>query len=382
MEAFSNIAPGTDLCQLPSGPVPPGESIDFTKTDLQSVANGVTITLTIFAGIFVLTRLFDNFRKPQWSDVMVFIALVANITTQVSLSMHARLLRHTWNLPFCWLTGDYPKWFYIWSILSAFSLSFSKIATLLLFLQIFTVSKAMRIAIRIGIWTTAVLYLSNIGVSTYFIVPHNGRSWDESVMDSAGKLNISTYWGIALSSAVTLIDLYIAILPIPKLWRLNMSTRKKIQITAVFFVGVIAVVASVTNLIIKILSVLRDTYTNDYTYFSAVIATLSLVEMDASLIIPCSVAFSHVMKSYVLQSGAWWEKVLSVVGINGQSKDTRQTRYCSPSWHPVVLDQSSKKRNIYRGNKDEFIELSDELLWGNVKLDVRVPEAAFLADNI
>ncbi|KAI0161961.1 hypothetical protein GGR57DRAFT_498307 [Xylariaceae sp. FL1272] len=103
------VSPDTDLCQLPSGPVPPGKSVDFTQTDLQAVANGVTIPLTIIATLFVKDRLCANFRKLHGSDFMILVALGANITTQVSFSLYSRFFRRVWHFPLCWTTDQYRK---------------------------------------------------------------------------------------------------------------------------------------------------------------------------------------------------------------------------------------------------------------------------------
>ncbi|KAI1261471.1 hypothetical protein F5Y18DRAFT_440370 [Xylariaceae sp. FL1019] len=347
-------SPGTDVCQLPSGPVPPGKSVDFTITDLQAVANGVTITLTIIATIFVTSRLYTNVRKLHWSD-------------------NSRFFRHTWHLPLCWITGQYDEWNYIWSILSIFSLAFSKIATLLLFLQIFTVSGAMRVAIHVGIWTTFVVYLTSIIISTFIIVPHNGESWDDAIEQRAGRQQFSLCWGISLSSAVTLIDLYIVILPIPSLWRLRMSTRRKIQITAVFLVGIIAVVASVTSLVFKISIFRSQSVKNDYTYFSAVISFLLLVEMDASLIIPCSVAFAHTMRSLVSQNHVWAR--LSSTG-RGQRTGIHYTPTNKPHRHPAHRDPIVNHRGLDWEIEGRNSEMSDAWLMSNVAVDIEAPEAA------
>ncbi|KAI0517760.1 hypothetical protein F5B22DRAFT_645466 [Xylaria bambusicola] len=300
--SLADLPPGTDLCQIPLGPPPAGQDIDFSNTDLKALGIGVTIPTTVLATVFVFARLYTNFRKPQWSDLLVFIAFGANIALQVSLIVDSRYFRHTWHLPLCWINGKYQQAIYIWTILANISLPCSKIATFLLFLQIFTVSRVTRIAIYIGIAAISALYITAIIVSTYFLVPHSGQTWDSVIASQASGHFFSQYWGVASGAAAVLIDLYIFILPLPILWRLNLSSRRKLQITAVFLVGVLAVIAGVISLIYRSFSINGGPQGSDVSYNAAVISNLLLIDMNASLVIPCSTAFAHMLRSQFLHS--------------------------------------------------------------------------------
>ncbi|KAK5625608.1 hypothetical protein RRF57_001324 [Xylaria bambusicola] len=66
--SLADLPPGTDLCQIPLGPPPTNQDIDFSNTDLKALGIGVTIPTTVLATVFVFARLYTNFRKPQWSD--------------------------------------------------------------------------------------------------------------------------------------------------------------------------------------------------------------------------------------------------------------------------------------------------------------------------
>lgn len=95
----------------------------------------------------------------------------------------------------------------------------------------------MRVAIFTGIAAISALYVTSIIVSTYFLVPHTGQTWDSVIASAAEGHFFQQYWGVASSSAALLIDLYIFILPLPILWKLNLSQRRKLQIIAVFLVA-------------------------------------------------------------------------------------------------------------------------------------------------
>jgi hypothetical protein len=108
----------------------------------------------------------------------------------------------------------------------------------------------MLIAIWIGIAVSFTLYGSSLGVLSYFSAPHAGQTWDEVAADAI-NMNISAlykgvapvviplYWGVAQGAVGTVFDIYIFILPLPILSRLNLSTKRKIQLSALFFVAIL-----------------------------------------------------------------------------------------------------------------------------------------------
>ncbi|KAI1355908.1 hypothetical protein F5Y01DRAFT_325013 [Xylaria sp. FL0043] len=369
--SFSEIPPGTDLCQLPLGAPPAGQTIDFTQTDLKAVGIGVTIPTTALAAVFVIARLYINLRKPQWSDLLVIIALGANIGLQVSLIMDTQYFRHAWHLPLCWISGSYQQAIYIWTILANISLPCSKIATFLLLLQIFTVSRSMRFAIFIGIAAISALYTAAIILSTYFLVPHTGETWTTVIEKSAQGHFFSQYWGVASGGAALLIDLYIFILPLPILWKLNLSTRRKLQIIAVFLVGLLAIVAGVISIIYRSFSINGGPQGSDVSYNAAVITILLLIDMNASLVVPCSTAFAQCMRSLTLLqskiSSSFRSSVRSDKSATGSSGG-----HLGPN-RPRTKNDSrfDQRRRGLAKDQDGYIAMSDTwLMNSNATVDI------------
>ncbi|KAI0441720.1 hypothetical protein F4803DRAFT_407961 [Xylaria telfairii] len=377
--SFADIPPETDLCQLPSGPAPDGETVDFTQTDLKDLGVGVTTTLTVITTIFVASRLYSNFRRLGWSDLMVFVALGANIATQVTLTMNARLFRHAWHLPLCWISGEYQKLVYIWTVLYIVSGCFSKIATLVLFLEVFTVSRGMRKAIWTGIGVTVVLYGASLILSSYFLVPHNEQTWESLILyESIEVVSFSAYWVVVSGSAILLIDLYILILPLPVLWRLNLSKRRKMLVTAVFLVGGLAVAASTVSLVFKALYIDVNVQTHDYTYDSAVVENLLLVEMDASLIIPCTIAFASVVRSHIPQTRVYVALRSAILG--DECKESSNNVHNNPN-QPRTGREKRPGQNDTR-HKDGYIEMNDT--WparNNATVDIEVAGTAVATND-
>ncbi|KAI1767771.1 hypothetical protein GGR53DRAFT_480593 [Hypoxylon sp. FL1150] len=376
--SFADIPPGTDLCQLPLvAPYSPGQTIDFTKTDLKGISIGVTIPTTFVATVFVLARLYTNIRKPQWSDLLVTIGLLANIGTQISFIMNTQYFRHGWHLPLCWINGHYQQAIYIWTILANVSLPCSKLATLLLYLQIFTVSRGMRISIYIGMAAVTALYVTSIITGTYFVAPHAGETWDSVIAKTAGGHFFSQYWGVASASTALVIDLFLFILPLPILWKLNLSNQRKLQISGVFSVGLLAVVAGIISLVFRVFSINGSLLGKDVSYTAAVISILLLIDMNASLVIPCSTAFAKFTREQV-----WQSKLFSAFRLSSRTEDGKPAPsggdHSDPNRIRTKSDERFNQRRRALGkNNSGYIEMSDTwLMNSNATVDIEADAAS------
>lgn len=98
----------------------------------------------------------------------------------------------------------------------------------------------MRWAIRIGHAANVITYTTSIGVFVYCTTPRIGRTWDNFIaaieMDT---LKFAVFWTIAQGAAGVLLDIYIFILPLPVVLRLKLSTRRRIQLIAIFFTALL-----------------------------------------------------------------------------------------------------------------------------------------------
>lgn len=129
---------------------------------------------------------------------------------------------------------------YAYEMMTSLGLLFAKTATLLLFLQLFQISKQLRMAIYAGLLVNFLIYAASIGVLSYYSVPHVGHSWDDVVVDQVLNPQIFSFkWGVGQGSVGAALDIYIFILPLPTLARLKLSYRKRIQLMAVFFTAIL-----------------------------------------------------------------------------------------------------------------------------------------------
>ncbi|KAF2963759.1 hypothetical protein GQX73_g9811 [Xylaria multiplex] len=303
--------PGTDLCQIPSGTPPSGQVPNFDDPGLKAVTISISVVLTTITVVISLGRLHANLRKPSWTDwdllVFVLLAMVLNIAVTVVMiickpipnASHAVLVvkyfRHIWDMPLCWINGQFEQ-----EALNSLSLFFSKTATLMLFRRIFAISRAMNIAIWIGTVFCFATYASSIVITSYYSAPHFGSTWDQVVAEIYGPSVFLLYWSIAQGSASTLLDVYIFILPLPVLAGLHLSTKRKIQIIAIFCVGLLGVAAGIISLVYRVKATQKSV--SDATYNAGIPLLNNLVEMDIAVIICSAPAFTNFLRASVLDS--------------------------------------------------------------------------------
>jgi len=98
---------------------------------------------------------------------------------------------------------------------------FSKSAILLLYYQLFWASRAMRLAVYIGLTVATVTY--------WTAVPVGGTIVLRTVMDP-----VAIHMIIVQAVIGTALDVYIFVLPLPTLLKLRLERAKRLQLAAVF----------------------------------------------------------------------------------------------------------------------------------------------------
>ena len=110
----------------------------------------------------------------------------------------------------------------------------SKASLLLLYLRISSPKRSTRYATYLGLTFTFCLSLVTVFIIVAYCAPAAGKPWDSSV-----KCSRATLYGLAQGSLSVILDLYIFVLPIPVVLGLQMSSKKRIAVLAVFFTGIL-----------------------------------------------------------------------------------------------------------------------------------------------
>ncbi|PHH88067.1 hypothetical protein CDD83_8041 [Cordyceps sp. RAO-2017] len=276
-----------DRCAQPAGVSPDGRHNFKDPPSLQNAVYGVSFTLTGIAVLLVLGRVWMNKRKLGRTDYVALSAATLELGF-LSAIIARQYYRHQWDIPACWLDESYIKILFCNSLTFGLSLGLAKVAILLLYLDLFSVYERMRIAIFAGLAFTIGLYVTFIPCVSYFQAPHIGDSWSDLVAN--GQLSRVVPWTMVIGVGSILIDLYIFILPIPVLLRLQLSTSKRLRLVSLFGIALFGVAASIVALVYRVpLLAPSNMLTSgiDYTWHLAQIYIVNMVECNVPLSIAC-----------------------------------------------------------------------------------------------
>ena len=108
---------------------------------------------------------------------------------------------------------------------------FAKLALFLLYYRLFASHRGTRIAINLGIAVNGLFYVATVVYFLSLCIPKPGGSWSLTKCGRTVKMpNIQCAFGLAS-------DLYIFILPLPVLLKMQMPLKKKIGVVATFSTG-------------------------------------------------------------------------------------------------------------------------------------------------
>ncbi|RDA88966.1 hypothetical protein CP532_0705 [Ophiocordyceps camponoti-leonardi (nom. inval.)] len=128
-----------------------------------------------------------------------------------------------------------------------------KLSFLLFYVRIFVVHRTGAIGIMLY---TLIVIVSLWTVAFFFAVIFECRlnfwaAWGSTVDVIDNCFNTLSYiYGLCLSDFIT--DVVVILIPIPLVWRLKISRRRKIAIAGIFLLGAVSIAASLTRLIMMI----------------------------------------------------------------------------------------------------------------------------------
>ncbi|KAG8167965.1 hypothetical protein KVR01_003654 [Diaporthe batatas] len=298
---WASLFPGVDPCTIPSGPPPRGQTSNFDDPTelLKNLVIYLTVIPTVLAIIFASGRLWANLKKPTWTDGLVLVATIIAVTQNVLLVTFVKYYRHIWDVPLCWLGTQFFQLTFTYATLTSFGCLFAKTATLLVLRQIFQISKQMHIAIMIGIAINVLLYGLSIPVLSYYSTPHVGKTWDDVVVDAVMNPQIFAFkWSTGQAAVGSALDIYIFILPIPIISRLKLSTRKRMQLIAVFGTAILGIAASLISLVYRVKS-LSNT---DATWNAGVLMIGVQIELTVAIIVCSMPGFTGLLRTKIPDS--------------------------------------------------------------------------------
>ncbi|KAI5857354.1 hypothetical protein GGS23DRAFT_345533 [Durotheca rogersii] len=345
------LPPGVDLCSIPAGVPPDGVVPNFVDPVDASVETLVAgSVLTAISTIFVLGRLYVNRTHMKLADYLTILAFVLSTAySGLVMAVHG-YSRHSWDMPACWYIEDY-----IWKMLFTQNVFLgptqfvTKAGILVLYFQLFAVSKKMRWVIMAGIIFLGLLYLPHPILVGLYNAPRPGERWAD--LATNGMPQKISYYAPIHGVGSIVVDTYIFIIPLLVLSKLHISKQKRISLIAVFTIASLAIISSIFSCYWRITILVSNN--GDFTWQEAQLFIWIMVEHNTALVVGCMPSFSVFLKNHVGKStfiGTIRSRVFGTRnGVTGVSK-------------PSLPSENSGAKNSKRRARSDYYELDESML--------------------
>ncbi|KAL4778352.1 hypothetical protein BJX76DRAFT_362816 [Aspergillus varians] len=294
------------LLEGPAGPPPPGVVANFVDPpNLQVAGQAIVIVLWSLASICFAIRIYTKafiIRRIRVSDYAMIIAWAISIG----------------YFPIAWRVGEIAPgidqwnlqlrelisllyWFHIGLVLYSICIFFVKLSILRQFLEVFNRERDYFFWIcHCFIWLN-LIYYTILTFTVIFSCRPISKAWDLLITDGSC---LNTRLQIVIAGVInTLSDVTILILPHLKIWKLQMSRRKKCAVSMVFLVGLIACIAA--SLKINYGLALYNTK-NNTSYQVYLLGLCTLFEISGGIIAGCLPSsprfFKHLSQTHFVSS--------------------------------------------------------------------------------
>ncbi|GAD97239.1 hypothetical protein AOR_1_1448144 [Paecilomyces variotii No. 5] len=272
-----------DLNLVPSMKAPPGETSNlkdpYNSNRFMYLTAGICLSfsaLGVFFRLFVKARILRAMQLEEFILIFSLSGLIS-LTAVMIQSTHLGQGVHQWNVSMANVMKiiEYSN---IIEILYCPTILSAKIAILLQIKRIFVVNKK-----GILFWVHEMVLWLNIptytGLMFSFIfscVPRE-KIWDPSVPGHCVSLPASL---IATSVLNLISDITVLLLPICVIVQLQLPTRSKLILNAIFGTGILSIVASILRLIYTI----RLTQTEDFTWAIMPVGLWAIAEVTSVIL--------------------------------------------------------------------------------------------------
>ncbi|KAI1127996.1 hypothetical protein F5Y10DRAFT_292354 [Nemania abortiva] len=236
-----------DPCAFPAQPAPPGKVSNLIDPVDLSVATLVLAPiLTALSLTFLCGRFIVNVKKLKTPDYLAIGGFILSTSYSGVVIALRQFSRHAWDIPACWYLMASP-----WQLLFASNILLGptqfvvKTAILTLYFQLFSVKRATRWGIIGAIVFAGLIYLPHPFFVIGFTAPRIGQSWLEPSMN--GNANKLQYYAPIHGVGSIVLDIWILILPLPALSKLQVSFKRKLRLFAIFITGLLGVISSIVS---------------------------------------------------------------------------------------------------------------------------------------
>ncbi|KAI9035968.1 uncharacterized protein KD926_002580 [Aspergillus affinis] len=268
-------------------------SLDESRQPKVYITAGVFIVLSTCA--VALRFLARRISRVPWhrDDILILISWVwfmAFVTTTIAdarfagLGLHeARALEIDSDMLARW-----AKYVLAIAMLYLITVALPKFAILSMYFTIFRSSRIFRITCYITGGLVAANLIASCAVGFAICVPLKSF-WDKSIDGRCLDINEWFRWTRVVN---ILTDIILLILPIPQIWRLQMSVRLKLGLLLTFSLGGLGLVAAISSY--RVISTTNASL--DPTWSGAEIMFWAIIECGMYLIAPCLVSYQPLVK--------------------------------------------------------------------------------------
>ncbi len=114
---------------------------------------------------------------------------------------------------------------------------FLKVAILALYLQLFSIYRTMRYAIWAGIIFSGIIYFPHTILVIVFNAPHGGQQWADLATNGMPQ-KLGFYAPVHGIGSIVL-DIYIFIIPLLMITKLQVTSKKRLQLIGVFITALL-----------------------------------------------------------------------------------------------------------------------------------------------
>ncbi|KAF2122856.1 hypothetical protein BDV96DRAFT_639414 [Lophiotrema nucula] len=249
----------------------------------------VAVTLRVYARAIVVR----TFGFEDWACLFAAVLNVGYAAVAFIALSGPGLGIHMWDMHI----GDIMHESYFKTLIASQSLYpvvllFTKLSILLLVYRIFWADKKARVMVWFGIAVNTIFYFITFVLTVVWCAPPAGGN----PMLSAAKPSCQTdvHRMTVVQSGFNIgSDLYLVIIPIPLVAGLKMSWGRKVRVSFVFGLGLLATILSALNLYYRVLSL--RTIDTSWAYIPVYIC--SIFELNIGVICTCLPCFPALFKT-------------------------------------------------------------------------------------
>ncbi|KAI0008478.1 hypothetical protein F4779DRAFT_448654 [Xylariaceae sp. FL0662B] len=252
------------------------------------------VLLIILVTVATTTRIASKLIVKQnwwWDDFFALISLPIQITLlglalawrNIGLGLHADVVAA--ESPLLLVQG--AKYLYIGIMFFDSSITFPKLSAIFFYARVFCPRNGH---FTVNLWVVGslvVAWLIAALVSDIFLCSPIEKAWNQTLPGTCAN----AFFRYLITAAISvLIDFYILLLPVPKIWALKMSLKRRIYLLAAFFLAYSVIVVSIGRLISTInfipdraLDLTWDQL--DYMYWGCLEGALSIISINVPNIV-------------------------------------------------------------------------------------------------